>query len=258
MVDAWNLTILDAVPATVETANGWGQTELLLTSQPGERASMPAGADACVLDLGASVSVRQIALLYTTLEEGDTIRLTASDNADGITGAVLDSGVMELDEVALARPSGYRHFFYHRVAGSKKARYVRVASNVAATRYAGRLMAGDPWQPENNAIFGETSWGYEEADQDEVLDSGVSVLYEMDPAPIFQFTLDWITEEELNDRADLLSRRQWEGVPVMVMRRPDPHTNLHNALYYGLLKMAPVVAVDFDTFSVSCSVRSML
>ena len=96
------------------------------------------------------------------------------------------------------------------------------------------------------------------ADQAEVLDSGVEVLYELDAAPYLQFTLDWLTEAEVEESINPLGRLQHEGVPVLVARRPDPHPYLHNALYYGILRVRPTVAVDYDTFETQCTIRGML
>lgn len=259
MVDAWNLTILKPLDLAVVAGGGFTNPANLQSYQPGEKATLPVGAPFQVYDLGSAQDIRQLALLYTTLDGGDSIRITASNNADGVTAAVLDTGVMVADAVALARPSGYRHFFYHRLAGSQSARYVRVTAAIAgANAYAGRLVVGTPFQPELNANFGDASWGYEELDQPELLDSGVEVLYENDAPPVFQFTLGELSEAEFNASLEPLSRLQHEGVPVLVVRRPDAHTYRHNALYYGLLRMSPPIAVDYDVFEAQCKIRSML
>lgn len=258
MVDAWNLTVLQPYPATRTTGPVTG--DMLLTRQPGEKAVLGAAATTdFVFDLGSSLPIRQAALLYTSLGAGAQVRITASDNANGLTGAVFDSGFMTLDALALAAPLGYRHFFHHLLGAGPSARYVRVSVvNPNGAAYAGRLVVGNPFQPEYNANLGDAAWGFEEADSPELLDSGVEVLYEGRAAPMFQFTLGWLTEAELEEEWLPLTRLQHEGEPVLVVKRPDPHTYRHSGLYYGLLRAKPPVAMEFDTYEAEASVRGML
>lgn len=265
MPELFNLTVGRPLSLTsggnVTAVTGFasvGATSNLFTAQPGEVVAVPTGASSLILDLGAVTTLRQIALMYTSLVTGDTVRARASLSADGVTSPVCDSGAVAVDALGLLRPDGYRHWFFHNAAGTFAARYIRIDVSVSAARTAGLLLVLNPLQLEYNVDFGSTSWGYEEADDGEILDSGVEVLVERTAAPVLNFTATWVSEAELAAGWEELSRLQHEGVPVLVARRPDVHTARHNGLYYGRLRMIPVVAAEYDMFEVQGRIRSMI
>lgn len=250
----FNLTVM-AGRALVGLSGGTFGTPLNLgTTQPGEKTVLTAGSSQRY-DLGALGPIRQMALLYTDLLAGETVTFTASTNADG-TGVVWTSGALSPTAQALARPAGYRHFFVSRT-DAVSARYINVAITAAANRTGGRLMVGDYIQPEFNSDYQDTSWGYEEPEDPELLDSGVEVLIEREPAPIMEFSLTWLTELEMKNDWEPLARLAHLAVPVLLTRDPslaDPH----NGLFYGRLRLTPIVAADFDMYEVQAKMRSMI
>lgn len=260
---AFNMTVLESREYLITSAVGISNSANLLTPQPGEKATHTAAQATLVLDLRAQMFLNQFALLYasdltnTALGLPNTWRIELSTTSD-FTNIVMDTGNITMGaEGYELRPEGYRHAFYHHLS-AVQGRYVRLTINGELNRTYGRLMVSRAVQPEYNADYGDTSWGYEEADEPELLDSGVEVLYETTPAPIFQFRLSWLTEEEMNKDWEPLSRLQHKGTPVLVARRPDPHTWRHNGLYYGRLRLQPIIAADFDMYEVQGKIRSMV
>lgn len=263
MPEAFNLTVGTdrAASGTFTAVTGFASTAMLaplLTAQPGEKVVIPTGASSLIIDLGAAVPIRQIALMYTELPAGNTVRARCSLSADGVTSPLFDSTATAIDAQGLARPSGYRHWIYHHAAGSVTARYVRLDFSLGAARAAGRLFITNPLQLEYNVDFGSTSWGYEEADEGEILDSGVEVLVQRTAVPVLNFTATWVTQAEMDAGWEELGRLQHEGTPVLVVRRPDVHAGRHNGIYYGRLRMVPVVAAEYDMFEVQGRIRSMV
>lgn len=243
----------------IASSNGWdGSPEDLRSPQPGEKVATT-GAATVVLDLGAARPVRQLFAGYTDAQAGDTIRLRGS-NSPAMAGILFDSGVGPLwaSERASSAPLGYRHGLVHILEAAVAARYWEISLGVPAGREVGIIAIGDVAQPENNADYGETSWGFDEADEGEFLDSGVEVLYEATPAPVFNFTLSWTSQDEMELDWEPLGRLQHEGRPVLSCRRPDPHPGRHSGLYWGRLRMIPIVAQDFDMYEVQGRVRSMV
>ncbi len=261
MPETFNLTAgkenISTVLSSSNTAPG-AVVGNLLKAQPGENCGFLSGAGFVVLDMGAVVSLRQVVVLYTSLAGADTIRVRCSTNADGVTSPLFDSTASAIDAQGLARPSGYRHWIYHHLAGVVSARYIRIDFSTAAAFTVGRVFATNPLQLEYNPDFGSTSWGYDEAEEGEILDSGVEVLVERFAAPQLNFTATWVTQTEMDAGWEELGRLQHEGVPVLVVRRPDVHAGRHNAIYYGRLRMVPIVAAEFDMFEVQGRIRSMV
>lgn len=262
MPEIFNLTVAKALPATIVA----GQTTMvnaanLLTLQPGEKASATNATGKVTIDLGAAVDFRQVALLYTSHDTvDDYFMIKAGSDPTMVTGVVLNTGIITLPQQALTRPSGQRHHFYHHLAGNVTARYVQITigNNGVDLVTMGRLFVGSVLQLEYNVDYKETSWGYDEADEGEELESGVEVLVEKMPRPVLNFTATWVTQEEMDAGWEELGRLQYEGTPVLVARRPDPHSGRHNGLYYGRLRMVPVVAAEFDMFEVQGRIRSMI
>lgn len=230
----------------------------LLTAQPGEVCSFLAGAGFVILDMGAVVSLRQVAVLYTASGAADTVRARCSLSADGVTSPLFDSTASTLGSQAADRPSGYRHWLYHHVAGAVSARYVRIDFSFSTQTSVGVVFLTDPLQLEYNPDFGSTSWGYDESDDGEILESGVEVLVERTAVPVLNFTATWVTQAEMDAGWEELGRLQHEGVPVLVVRRPDAHAARHNGIYYGRLRMVPVVAAEYDMYEVQGRIRSMV
>lgn len=257
MSEPFNLTAGKPLDVTIISSWNFVTTANLLTHQPGEKAVTSNETGFAVdVDLGSARPVRQFALLYTNLTPGvDAINVLVSNNAD--MSSPTDFGWVQVDPTT--RPAGYVHAFHH-LSAPVTARYVRFAISTASPKVLeiGRLVVLNPLQLEYNPDFGSTSWGYDEADDGEILDSGVEVLVERAAAPVLNFTATWVTQAEMEAGWEELGRLQHEGVPVLVVRRPDPHAGRHNGIYYGRLRMVPVVASEFDMFEVQGRIRSML
>lgn len=230
----------------------------VVSVQPSDRWVATGASAAVILDLGSVRAVRQIALLYTDLDPADTVNVRASAaTADPAADAnpVVNQNVTIAELGASADP-GYRHVLLH-LPASVQARYVRVT--LPQGHSAGRLVVGDVLQVEYNPDFGSTSWGFEEAPEPETLDSGVDVLEELPARPIFEFQITWASEAEMevawNQR---LGPLQWKRRPVLVVRRPDAHAYRHTGIFYGVLRLQPFVAAQFDMFEVSGKIRSMV
>lgn len=254
MPETFNLTVGEGIPFNITSQGAWTNPGGFHSFQPGDKASTPGGT-VLIADLGSPIPVRQIAFLYTNIGAGDSVRFRASLSADGMTSPLIDTSFTPSAQ-AMKRPSGYRHMFYHHTPGAVTARYLRIETSAAMT--CGRLMFSNPLQLEYNPDFGSTSWGYDEADEGEILESGVEVLVEKLAAPVLNFTATWVSQAEMEAGWEELGRLQHEGVPVLVARRPDAHSGLHNAIYYGRLRMVPIVAAEFDMFEVQGRIRSMV
>jgi hypothetical protein len=255
---AYNLTVMKPWTPAINASTGLTSGPNLLTPQPGEKAALAAAAS-ITLDLGAARDVQQFFLGYTDLAVGaNTVRVRAGNTASMATGVLLDSGAVALDAIAADRPAGYQHWFYHHEAGPVQARYVRFDTTSNTARTAGIVAAGPVVQPEFNADYNDTNWGYEEPDDPELLDSGVEVLTETIPAPVFEFRLTWLSEAEMFRDWEPLGRLAHLGIPVLTTRRPDPHDYRHNGLFWGRLRLTPITAADFDMHEVNGRVRSMV
>lgn len=268
---AFNLTVLRSYPLTLlPSQTNINSPANALTPQPGEKAvfhqdfAFEGGTFASTIsfDLGSAKDVDQLAVLYHNSPDSSSyVRVICSNSATFSSAVeVLQFPLTDSGGETTDRPLGYRHAFWSRVGQPVTCRYLSV-SVVSANQNdvsVGRILAGKAIQPEFNSDYGDTSWGYDEAPDPDLLDSGVEVLYEHTPAPVMSFQLSWVSEVEMNRDWEPLSRLQWTGDPVLVARRPDPHADRHNGLFYGRLRMRPIVAQDFDMYEVQGQIRSMV
>jgi hypothetical protein len=260
VADVFNLTVAPLYTYNVTAVTGFASTSVvanLATPQPGETITVPLGISSIVFDLAAAKTIKQVAFLYSNFTNTNKIRVTGSLNADGITDFLFDTGQLVVEALALKRPLGQRHWFYD-LPSEVVCRYLRVEFDVNGARTLGVAVFSDPLQLEYNVDYGDTSWGYDEADEGEELDSGVEVLVEKAARPVLNFTASWVTQAEMDSGWEELGRLQHEATPVLVARRPDPHAGRHNGLYYGILRMVPIVAAEFDMFEVQGRIRSMV
>lgn len=254
------MTILRPLPAVITTTSRMVSASNLLTYQPGERAAVTsAGAGYVTFDLGSVQTIQQVLILYHDAVSGESFGIRASiANADpsADTTPSINSSAAAITSVnGDGIPAGYRHSILH-LAAPVTARYVRVT--FPANRSMGRVAIGACLQPENNADYGDTSWGFEEAPDPDTLDSGVTILEELPAAPYFEFTISWASEAEMELGWQPLARLQWTREPVVVVRRPDTNAYRHTGIFYGILKLQPFVAAQFDLHEVRGKIRSMV
>lgn len=254
---AFNLSVMKPLPFVLQEApagvlNNYAN---MIDPQPGVKGSVLL-AGYIVLDAGGAVW-RQIFIGYTTANGAQNVRMRASTQPDGITGTPFDLYAYPGDPEFGGRPSGYRHFLLQ-APSARNERYIRL--DFANAMDIGVLAVGPVVQPEYNSDYGETSWGYDEASEPELLDSGVEVLYETTPAPVFNFQLSWLTKTEMERDWEPLARLQHTGTPVIVCRDPSDANGGygHNGIFYGRLRMRPIVAQDFDMYEVQGQIRSMV
>lgn len=235
-----------------------GGYENLMTPQPGERANQ----GDMTLDLGSAKAIDQVALLYTE-STGGAWRIAISNTLpvefDKATNPNLyqTANLDQLtDESASNADLGYRHMF-HMLPAPIVGRYVRLIFSSAVP--AGVLAVGKCLQVESNADYGDTSWGFEEAPEPDTLDSGVTILEELPAAPYFEFAITWASEAEMETSWNRsFGAMQWKRRPLLVVRRPDPHAYRHSGIFWGILRLQPFVASDFDLFEVRGKIRSMV
>lgn len=255
---AFNLTVMKPLSGVVlgsQTANLMGNTNALTDPQPGVKSPI-AGAGYIVLDAGGQ-AWQQVFVGYTTANGASNVRMRASTAADGITSTPFDVTAFPGNPEFGGRPSGYRHFLLQ-APNPVNERYIRL--DFVNAMDIGVLAVGAMIQPEYNSDYGETSWGYEEAADPDLLDSGVEVLYDNTPAPVFNFQLSWLTKTEMERDWEPLGRLQHTGTPVIVCRDPSDANGGygHNGIFYGRLRMRPIVAQDFDMYEVQGQIRSMV
>lgn len=256
MVDAFNMTVMRPYDMTLSANGGFDMPGNLLTPQPGERSAMTGAQGGAVkFDLGSARPLQQFALLYTDGDSATNWAVLASNNEDMSNPVINSSAVPLLTDTAASADSGYRHALYH-LPAPVTARYVQLQLSKPTT--AGRFVAGLPLQVEYNPDYGATSWGFEEAPEPDTLDSGVTVLEELTPAPYFEFSISWASEAEMELGWQALARCQWRRVPLLVVRRPDPHAYRHSGIFWGVLRLQPFAAAEYDMFEVNGKIRSMV
>jgi hypothetical protein len=242
-----------AVPATITG------TALSLpnsgTNQPGERVTFRAfQSDTVVYDMGAAVPINQCALLYTDGTAAPTTVVISGSNDNTTYTNIMGQ---TLDPIALAADPGYRHYFS--MFPEVSYRFYKVAVATSVTFTAGRFVVGKALQVESNADYGDTSWGFEEAPEPDTLDSGVTILEELPAAPYFEFAITWVSEAEMEASWNAtFGALQWKRRPVLVVRRPDAYGYRHSGIFWGILRLQPFVAADFDLYEVRGKIRSMV
>jgi len=264
MPDAFNMTIMrpPALAYYDGSAGGAGYGNIV-TDQPGERAVFTKGGGHMRVDAGRPITVNQIALLYTDLGPGERVEFIGSSVADFATNEPVGSVVMT-NEVSNSNDPGYRHMYLNLLNNPKQYRYWQVGvygMNAGLQRSAGRLALGQALQVEYNPDYGATSWGFDEAPEPDTLDSGVSILDELPAAPVFNFSITWATEAEMElwwNRA--FGALQWQRRPVLVVRRPDAADNpyRHSGIFWGIMRLQPFVAAQFDMHEVQGKVKSLV
>lgn len=258
MVDAFNLTVqrghegmaLTNIATSANLINAQ-------TDQPGEKFQM----GSIKVDLGAARSVQQVALLYTDcdpLNPGELVLVYSAANAD-LSDKVLRHTGLAMTDMAVDPGAGYRHVLVH-LAAAVSARYWQVELTGGGQRNVGRLIMGAPLQVEYNPDYGDTSWGLPETDEPEVTDAGITILQERpaDLAPVFEFNISWATEAEMEQAWQAFSRLAPRAKPVLVVRRPDVHPYRHSGIFWGLLRLQPFVAAQFDMHEVRGKIKAML
>lgn len=274
---AFNLSVLAPYndpswrPSVLGTA-GVTQAANLLTAQPGEKAVLLQDSESggvfsssVDFDLQTTAAVTdQVAVLYHDFPSTAYAHLYFSNSSafDVIIDSVLNVPLTAEGGYAnnrTLRPLGYRHGLWSRIGQPVTARYLRIVfvTPTSADVKVGRVMIGRAIQPEFNSDYGDTSWGYQ-TEEPELLDSGVEVLVEHTPAPEMEFRLSWLKESEMQADWEPLSRLAVQGEPVLVCRRPDPHPYRHSGMFYGRLRLNPIVAADFDMYEVTGKIRSMV
>ncbi len=271
MPDAFNLTVLkpydfQVLAGSEAVANS---RFLVATDQPGERWVTPANGYLRI-DLFSVRRITQVAVLYTDAlrtpftgaAAGDYVSVAYSNDPNFGDGqytylpalAVADEAMMDY------APVGYRHFLFNVPAGFN-ARYLQInfSCPTGQVRSVGRVAVGEAMQVEYNPDYGDTSWGFEEAPEPDTLDSGVTILEELPAAPYFEFGISWASESEMERGWNAtLGPLQWYRKPVLVTRRPDPHQYRHTGIFWGVLRLQPFVAAQFDMFEVKGKIRSMM
>lgn len=230
--------------------------ENLKTAQPGERAAL----SDITVDLGSVQDITQIALLYTDVIAGQSwriaIKATSPITFDQGTNVYETGNLDSAPDVTARADAGYRHML-HVLPAVARGRYVRLVLSSQVT--AGVLAIGKALQVESNADYGDTSWGFEEAPDPDTLDSGVTILEELPAAPYFEFAITWANEAEMELSWNAsFGALQWKRKPVLVIRRPDPHAYRHSGIFWGILRLQPFVASDFDLYEVRGKIRSMV
>lgn len=232
----------------------------LATPQPGERATFTGGTQFVLVDMGGPSTVTQLALLYTNLLANESVMFKGANQANFSDEVIL--GTVTMADAQYADP-GYRHALLHLAASATYRYYGVFVLGVAAgqTRSAGVLVLTNALQVEYNADYGDTSWGYEEAPDPDTLDSGVTILEELPAAPYFEFSISWASEAEMEGSWNrYIAPTQWKRRPCLVVRRPDlannPHR--HTGIFWGILRLQPFVASEFDLYEVRGKIRSMV
>lgn len=261
MVMFENMTIAYPWTPVSTYANGiYSIDNALLDPQPSVKANLNAANRYCRIDLAEPRYVRQIALLYTDFQEGDEVRVIGSPLVDLLPPRIDTGYVKPIGQAAMRQPAGYRHIVFHLPCRLKWQHwYIEITPTGAdLNRSIGRIFVADAFQFEYNPDFGATSWGYEEASDNNQLDSGAEVLVDHAAAPFMNFTASWGTQQEMDRDWPQIGRYQHTGEPLLVTRRPDPHPERHNGIYYGRLRLDPITAADYDMFEVQGRIRSMV
>ena len=258
MVEFENMTVARPWPVSA-VSSSQAQDEENMTSdpQPSVRGTLSPGSGgtaSLTADLGELRYVRQVALLYTDAEEGLEVQVRAGSSP---AATQFSTGFFPATDVAQQRKrAGLRHVLVH-LPCRLLHRYWVVEVRGQATLSCGRAVFADALQLEYNPDYGSTSWGYEESDSPDLTDGGAEVLVSREPGRVMRFSVSWGTQDELDRNWEDLGQYQHLAEPLLVVRRPDPHPERHNGIYYGRLRVEPVSAAAFDMHEVQGRIRSM-
>lgn len=104
----------------------------------------------------------------------------------------------------------------------------------------GRLVVGQGWQPTRAYKYGK-SMSFADDSTFMTTPSGQRVPTVMESAPKFEFTLAYLTEEELLAHGYELARRHGIAKPLLCCLNPTDDDRLHEKLVYGLLEQPPAI-----------------
>lgn len=257
--DPWNMTVAQPHRVVPEVAGAGTTLPLMgvaLTDQPGERWKVTTGSTFVTVNEagnGQDYPITQVALLYTDMNIAVRLRLVILDGS----GATVYDGNHDIsgDPLTWGAPAGYRHFLLHLPAAVVGSR-LRIETNNQFL--VGRVVIANAFQVEYNPDFGDTSWGFEEPPEERTLESGVTILEELPERRVLEFSITWASEEELETQWQRLAPLAHRGKPVMVVRRPDPYPYRHSGIFWGLLRLTPFVAAEFDMFEVKGKIKAMI
>lgn len=205
-----------------------------------------------VIDFGAAVSPRILAVLGTNLTASATYRLRGSATSDGITSPVYDSGT-----VSAGVKTGYGAIY--KAISTGTARYWRLDLTDAtlANLQIGRVVLAPSWSPTVNMQY---EWSVTALDETRIVRSYGGQSYP-DVRPkrrVLSFVLDYMSESEMYTNAFALAMAN--GVSTDVLAVPSlSSTFLSEQSVWGqIMQSEPLIEPRIGLFRQRFSVAERL
>lgn len=191
---------------------------------------------AITVDLGASRTIRVVALLACNLSAAGTARVKLSD---------VDSSSAEVYDSTLLDPAGVDPIyqaFIHVLPSDVAARYIRVELADDSLDYleAGRLVAGGLWTPDYNYAWTDIERGVVDDSPRELSISGEPWVEARPIRRRVRFALPWVSAAELATHLDAMGRIAGRKRDVLVILDHEA-ASVPQETYWGLMTDAPAV-----------------
>lgn len=187
------------------------------------------------VDLGASRTIRVVALLACNLSAAGTARVKLSD---------VDATSAELYDSTLLDPAGVDttyQAFIHVLPADVAARYIRIELDDGSLDHleAGRLVAGALWTPEYNYDWTDIERGAVDDSPRELSISGEPWVEARPTRRRVRFALPWVSAAELATHLDAMGRLAGRKRDVLVVLDHEA-ASVPPETYWGLMTEAPL------------------
>lgn len=224
----------------------------LQVMQPGVVARAPDTNVDWTWDMGTGNLFRYnfAALLFTNCSPFANYRVQVSAST-AFTAPTYDSGWLPVYKHQNFNNYSKVHIV-HKLPQFYTIRYARISIDDPANEFgfieAGRGFFGTSWTPTYNMPFGwNIQWN--DLSETERARSGAMFVTKRNSYKVLNFTLDYLSEEEMYDNAFALDREYGENNGILVIPDIDNNARLMDQMVYGLsTQLTPVTNRIFNVF----------
>lgn len=206
------------------------------------------------IDLGSAKAVDLIALMFTNFTSAATWRVqagttTAYSNYDSTAVTAWAGATQNVD-----RPHAMLY-----LAAAQTYRYWKItltdAANPAGYFEAGRVILADALQFTRNYSYG-AGRGFNDLSTTKEAFGGQLLIEDKAKRPVLSFEANFLSATEME--ASVLELQRNKTGAVFAMTNPDASTYRQGRMYYGALKLEPVIVAALNVYSTRFTIEGLI
>lgn len=206
------------------------------------------------IDLGSAKAVDLIALMFTNLTSAATWRVQAGTTT-GVSN--YDSGTVTAWAGATQNVDRPHAMLY--LSSTQTYRYWKItltdAANPAGYFEAGRVILADALQFTRNYSKG-AGRGFNDLSTTKEAFGGQLLIEDKAKRPVLSFEANYLTAVE--QERDVLELQRNKTGGVFAMLNPDASTYRQGRMYYGNLKLEPVIVAELNVYSTRFTIEGLI